>query len=191
MPLIRPAIVTFAALTVLTGLAYPALVTGLGKSIFRHQAEGSLLQKNGQTLGSELIGQFTEDPRYFWGRLSATPDFPANATRSGASNASAGNPDLKQAASRRIQALRKADPSQGAPVPADLVTASASGLDPHISPAAAQFQIPRVAKARGLALEQVQALVARHQEGRTFGILGEPRINVLKLNLALDAATPR
>ncbi len=186
MSTLRPALVTFAALTLLTGLAYPLLVTGAGRLLFPRQAEGSLLRADGRVLGSRLIGQHTEDPKYFWGRLSATGDYPTNASNSSGSNLAPSNPELVKAAARRIQALRDADPGNTAPVPADLVTASSSGLDPHISPAAAAFQAARVARARGMTPERVQELVSRHTEGRFLGLLGEPRVNVLELNLALD-----
>ncbi len=186
MSIIRPALVTFAALAVLTGLAYPLLVTGTGRLCFRHQAQGSLIIQEGRVLGSELIGQHTEDPKYFWGRLSATGDFPTNAANSGGSNLAPSNPALAATAQRRIQVLRKADPGNTQALPVDLVTASASGLDPHISPAAAAYQVARVARVRGLPVSRVQALVKQHTQGRTFGFLGEPRVHVLQLNLELD-----
>ena len=184
MSALRPALVTFGSLTVLTGLLYPVLVTGTGRLLFKRQAEGSLIVQGGQTLGSELIAQHTEDPRYFWGRLSATGDYPTNAANSGGSNLAPSNPALAAAAERRIQALKAADPDNTTPVPGDLVTASGSGLDPHISPAAAAFQVARVARVRGLPLPVVQELVKSHTAGRTFGLLGEPRVNVLQLNLS-------
>lgn len=186
MPTLRPALTIFSALALLTGLAYPALVTGTGKLCFSHKAGGSLIVRNGRILGSELLAQHTEDPRYFWGRLSATGDFPTNAAASGGSNLAPSNPELSKAASRRIRALQAADPGNLALVPGDLVTASASGLDPHISPAAATYQMARIARVRGLAPSRVQELVKAHTEGRTLGLLGEPRVNVLELNLALD-----
>ncbi len=190
---LRPALVSFLALSALTGLAYPLLVTGLAKAIFPRKAEGSLLRKEGKVIGSELIGQAFTDPGHFWGRPSATagPDgkpLPYNGGNSGGSNLAPSNPDLRKAVEERIAALRAADPDATAPVPVDLVTASASGLDPHISPAAALFQAHRVAKARGLDEARVRALVAGHTEGSTLGLLGEARVNVLKLNLALDGA---
>lgn len=191
MSMLRPALVSFAALTLLTGLAYPLAMTGLSQALFRDKANGSLIVKNGQILGSQLIGQHTEDPKYFWGRLSATGDFATNAANSGGSNLAPSNPALKTAAERRIQALRAADPANLGPVPADLVTASGSGLDPHITPAAADFQIRRIASARQMAESVVRKLVAAHTEYRTFGLLGEPRVNVLTLNLALDAGSKR
>lgn len=186
MSTLRPALVTFGALAFLTGLAYPLALTGAGRIFFHHKAQGSLVEREGRVLGSELIGQHTEDPRYFWGRLSATGGFPTNAANSGGSNLAPSNPGLPKAAEQRIQALRAADPDNAGPVPVDLVTASGSGLDPHISPAAAAFQAARVARVRGLPLDRVQALVRRHTQGRTLGFLGEPRVNVLALNLSLD-----
>ncbi len=182
----RPALVTFALLGALTGLVYPALVTGTGQLFFKRQAAGSLLVQEGRTIGSRLIGQHTEDPKYFWGRLSATGDFPTNAANSGGSNLAPSNPALARAAEGRIQALRNADPANLESVPGDLVTASASGLDPHISPAAAAYQIHRVARVRGLDEARVRGLVRAHTEGRFLGLLGEPRVHVLELNLSLD-----
>jgi potassium-transporting ATPase KdpC subunit len=190
MSMLRPALVSFAALTIITGLAYPFAITGIGQAVFHGKANGSLIVKNGQVVGSRLIGQHTEDPKYFWGRLSATGDYPTNAANSGGSNLAPSNPDLQKAAAKRIQALKAADPTSTTPVPADLVTASGSGLDPHITPAAADYQILRVALARGLTEARLHKLVQAHTEGRTFGVLGEPRVNVLDLNLALDALRP-
>ena len=186
MPTLRPALVTFASMALITGLVYPALLTGAGKILFPRRASGSLIIQKGHTLGSELIAQHTEDPKYFWGRLSATGEFPTNAAASGGSNLAPSNPELAKAAGRRLRALREADPGNPDTVPVELVTASASGLDPHIGPAAAAFQVARVARARGLAPSRVQELVKAHTEGRTLGLLGEPRVNVLELNLALD-----
>ena len=183
---LRPALVLFAGLTVLTGIAYPLAVTGAARLLFPAKAAGSLLVQDGVTVGSALIAQHTEDPRYFWGRLSATAGFPTNAGASGGSNLSGGNPDLRKAAQVRLDALRAADPGNGAPVPADLVTASGSGLDPHISPWAAQYQVARVARLRGRSATEVASLVARHTENRQWGLFGEPRVKVLELNLALD-----
>lgn len=188
---LRPALVGFLALTALTGLAYPLLVTGAARVLFPRQASGSLLVRDGKVIGSEWIGQSFTDPAHFWGRPSATVDaegkpLPYNGANSGASNLAPSNPDLAKAVAERIAALRAADPDATGPVPVDLVTASGSGLDPHISPAAAAFQVRRVAKARGLDEARVRDLVARHTEGRAFGLLGEARVNVLKLNLALD-----
>jgi len=186
MPTLRPALVTFATLAVLTGLAYPLTLVGAGRLCFRQKAEGSLLRQNEQLVGSRLIAQHTEDPKYFWGRLSATGDFPTNAANSGGSNLAPSNPNLIKAADRRLRALRAADPGNEGPVPVDLLTASGSGLDPHISPAAAAFQVARVARMRSLPIARVQDLVARHSKGRLLGILGEPRVHVLELNMALD-----
>jgi K+-transporting ATPase ATPase C chain len=180
-----------AIFTLLTGLAYPFAVTGLAQALFPHQANGSLLEHNGRVIGSELIGQPFEDPAYFWGRPSATALFPYNAAASGGSNLGPVNPALEEAVQERIDALRDADPNNSAPIPVDLVTASASGLDPHISVAAALYQIPRVARERGASEPAVRALVEQHREDRQFGLLGEPRLNVLKLNLALDEAFPK
>ena len=184
---LRPALVTFLGLSVLTGVAYPLAVTGAARLLFPAKAHGSLIIQKGQTVGSSLIGQHTEDPRYFWGRLSATAGFPTNAGASGGSNLSGANPELRKAAQARIAALRAADPGNPAPVPVDLVTTSGSGLDPEISPLAARYQAARVARLRGLSEASVAALVARHTKNRQWGIFGEPRVNVLQLNLALDA----
>lgn len=188
----RPALVCLLVFTLITGVLYPLLVTGIARVVFPGQANGSLLVVDGEIRGSALIGQPFDDPRYFWGRLSATGVHPYNAFNAGALAGSSGsnlgplNPALAEAVQARIEALRAADPQAGPPYPADLVTASGSGLDPHISPAAAEFQVRRVAAARGLSEAQVRQLVAEHTEGRDFGILGEPRVNVLRLNLALD-----
>jgi potassium-transporting ATPase KdpC subunit len=195
MALLRPALVLTGSLAVVTGLVYPLAVTGAAQAAFPRQAQGSLIVQGSRILGSDLIGQHTEDPKYFWGRLSATQDaegkpLPTNAANSGGSNLAPSNPDLRKAAEARIAALRAADPGDLSPIPVDLVTASGSGLDPHISPAAAAFQAARVARLRGLDEGRVRALVARHTLGRTFGLLGEPRVNVLRLNLALDALGP-
>lgn len=186
--IVRPALVVFAVLTALTGIAYPLLVTGIGQVAFPDQAAGSLILRDGKPVGSSLIGQNFSDPKYVWGRPSATSPMPNNASASGGSNQGPLNPALTDAVKGRIDALRAADPGNTAPVPVDLVTASASGLDPHISVAAATFQAARVAKARSLPLAQVQQLIEKHTEGRLLGFLGEPRVNVLQLNLALDAA---
>lgn len=189
--LLRPARTLLILLTVLTGLVYPLAVTGLAQLMFPHQANGSLVMKDGRPIGSELIGQQFTAPKYFWGRPSATTPQGYNGAASGGSNLGPTNPALTGAAKRRIAALRAADPGNTAPVPVDLVTASGSGLDPEISPAAAQYQLSRVAHTRGLRPAEVQALVARYTRGRQFGVLGEPRVNVLKLNLALDALPVR
>jgi len=186
MSQLRPALVTIGALTLITGLAYPLAITGAGAVLFPRQAKGSLIIRQGRILGSALVAQHTEDPGLFWGRLSATGDFPTNADNSGGSNLAPSNPDLRKAAEARIKALRTLDPGNPDPVPADLVTASGSGLDPHITPAAADYQVARVAKARGLPEPMVRDLVRRATRGRTLGLLGEPRVNVLELNLSLQ-----
>lgn len=186
MSQLRPALATLLGLTALTGILYPLAVTGAAHLAFPARASGSLIRRGGQVLGSSLVAQHTEDPRYFWGRLSATAGFPTNAMASGGSNLAVDHPALAAAAAARIQALRAADPGNQEPVPADLVTASGSGLDPHISPQAASYQAGRVARARGLAPAEVLALVARHTAPRELGLLGEPRVNVLELNLDLD-----
>jgi len=172
--------------TILTGLAYPLVVTGIAQLVFPHQANGSLITQNGQTVGSTLIGQSFDDPKYFWGRLSATGPFPYNAAASSGSNYGPMNPALLDAVKARIAALKAADPSNAQLIPVDLVTASGSGLDPDISVAAAIYQIPRVAKVRGMSETDVRALVDQFTKGRQLGFLGEPRVNVLELNLALD-----
>jgi len=183
-----PALRMLVVLSVLTGVAYPYLVTGIAKGAFPSAASGSLIISDGKTLGSRLIGQAFDDPKYFWGRPSATVPMPYNGGASSGSNQGPLNPTLADAVTERIKALRDADPDNKAVVPVDLVTASGSGLDPHISVAAADYQAARVAKARGLPAATVQAIVAENTEGRTFGILGEPRVNVLATNLALDRA---
>jgi K+-transporting ATPase ATPase C chain len=189
---VRPALMVLLLLSLVTGLLYPLAVTGIAQLVFPRQANGSLIMKNGQALGSELIGQSFTDPKYFWGRLSATAAFPYNTfdagtlTGSSGSNYGPSNPALLQAVRARIDALRAADPGNTQPVPVDLVTASGSGLDPHISVAAAYYQVPRVARLRGLSEARVIALVDQYTQGRQFGFLGEPRVNVLLLNLALD-----
>jgi K+-transporting ATPase ATPase C chain len=189
---LRPALVALGIFTILTGLVYPLAVTGLAQVIFPRQANGSLIVRNGQPVGSELIGQPFDDPKYFWGRLSATSPAPYTAfnadklTGSSGSNYGPLNPALLEAVQTRIKALQEADPANKAPIPVDLVTASGSGLDPHMSPAAAAYQVGRVARARGLSEDTVRQMVAQHTEGRTLGLLGEPRVNVLALNLALD-----
>jgi len=183
---LRAAFVSIAFFTVVTGLLYPAVVTGIARLFFPEQAVGSLVKREGKVAGSALIGQPFDDPRYLWGRLSATVPFPYNAAASAGSNRGQRHPDLHRSAAERAARLRAADPGNARPVPVDLVTASGSGLDPHISPAAAEYQLPRVARARGLAVNEVRRLVAACTEGRQFGILGEPRVNILLLNLALD-----
>ena len=189
---LRPALVALGIFTILTGLVYPLVVTGIAQVVFPWQANGSLIVRNGQPVGSALIGQPFDDPKYFWGRLSATSPAGYTAfngdklTGSSGSNYGPLNPALVEAAQARIKALQEADPSNTAPIPVDLITASGSGLDPHMSPAAAAYQVGRVARARGLSEDTVRQMVAQHTEGRTFGLLGEPRVNVLALNLALD-----
>ena len=185
--LIRPAAVLLALFTVLTGVLYPLTVTGLAQAIFPFQTNGILIRQGDRVLGSALIGQPFDDPKYFWGRPSATAPFPYNAAASAGSNLGPSNPALAAAMQARIAALQAADPGNAQPVPVDLVTASASGLDPHISVAAALYQAPRVARARGLDEIALRQLVLNRVEDRQFSLLGEPRVNVLLLNLALDA----
>ena len=184
--LLRPALSLFVLLSLITGLAYPSLVTGLAKAAFREEASGSLIVKDGKTVGSRLIGQNFSDPKYFWGRPSATGPMPYNAAASGGSNQGPLNPALVDTVKGRIEALKAADPDNTRPIPADLVTASASGLDPHISPAAAAYQAARITRLRGIDPATVGALVAQHTENRQWGLFGEPRVNILALNLALD-----
>jgi potassium-transporting ATPase KdpC subunit len=184
--LFRPLIVIFAVLTALTGLAYPAVMTAFGQAAFHDQANGSMLERDGKVVGSKLIGQQFDAPQYFWGRLSATSPMPYNAQGSSGSNIGPINPALSDEVKGRIDALKAAGTDMSKPVPVDLVTSSGSGLDPEISPAAAAYQIERVAKARKLAVNDVETLVQRYTSGRQFGIFGEARVNVLKLNLALD-----
>ncbi len=183
---LRPAVVMIVALSMITGIVYPLAVTGIGRLAFPRQAVGSLIVRDGRVVGSSLVGQAFDDPSFFWGRPSATGPVPYNAAASSGSNLGPLNPALADAVKARIAALRAADSTATGPVPVDLVTASGSGLDPHISPAAAEYQVPRVARTRGLDPEAVRTLVRRHTEGRTFGLLGEPRVNVLLLNLALE-----
>ena len=184
---LRAALVAFACLTFLTGGVYPLLVTLVARVAFHDRAEGSLITQNGAVVGSNLLGQPFEGPRYFWGRLSTTSPFPYNAGSSAASNLGPSNPALADAASARLKALAAADPDNVAPVPIDLVTSSGSGLDPEISPAAAYYQVPRIARGRQMAAETVRKLVDDAILGRTLGVLGEARVNVLRLNVALDA----
>ncbi len=184
--LLRPAIVLFFALTVVTGIAYPLLVTGVAQILFPAQAGGSLIQGEGGVAGSALIGQPFDDPKYFWGRLSATPDFPYNSASSSGSNLGPTNPALVDEVKARVDALQKADPDNKEPIPVDLVTSSGSGLDPEITPAAALYQAARVARARNLPEEKVRALIEQYTEPRQLGFLGELRVNVVRLNRGLD-----
>lgn len=188
---LRPAWVIFVLLTVLTGVVYPLIVTGVAQAAFGNKANGSLIAADGRTVGSRLLGQTFSSPKYFWGRPSATGPQPNNGAVSSGSNQGPLNPALATAVKDRISALRAVDPGNQAPVPVDLVTASASGLDPHISPAAAEYQAGRVARARNVAPDKVRKLVQQATEGRTLGIFGEPRVNVLELNLSLDAQLAR
>lgn len=185
---LRPAFVLLLLMTVLTGVTYPIVVTGIVQVLFPYQANGSLIVKDGQVVGSSLIGQQFDDSKYFWGRISATAPMAYNAAASSGSNLGPTNPALADEVSARVKALQEADPTNMEHIPVDLVTSSGSGLDPHISVAAALYQLPRVARARGMAEAQVGALIARFTEDRQFGILGEPRVNVLQLNLAMDMA---
>lgn len=184
--ILRPALTLFILLTLITGVLYPVAVTAIGKAFFSEQASGSLIMKDGKVVGSKLIGQNFSDPKYFWGRLSATSPQPYNAAASSGSNLGPLNSVLTDNVKTRIDALHEADPANKAPIPVDLVTSSGSGLDPEISPAAAQYQIARVAKVRNLPVAAVEKLVGEHTEGRQFGLFGEPRANVLALNIELD-----
>lgn len=184
---IRAAFTALLLLTIITGVVYPLLVTAIAQLLFARQANGSLIVENGQARGSQLIGQPFDQPQYFWGRLSATAPYAYNSGASSGSNYGPLNEELQTSVQTRIDALKQADPQNSAPIPVDLVTAAGSGLDPQISPAAAEYQVARVAQARGLSVEQVRQLVQQYTEGRTLGVLGEPRVNVLQLNLALDA----
>jgi len=184
---LRPALVFLAVFTLITGVAYPLVVTGAAQALFPNQAAGSLIVRDGKPVGSALIGQNFSDPKHFWGRPSATVPMPYNGGSSSGSNQGPLNPALSDAVKSRVEALHTADPGNSAPVPVDLVTASASGLDPDISVAAARYQVARVAKARGLAVDKTAALVEQHIAPPLWGFLGEPRVNVLRLNLALDA----
>ncbi len=187
---LRPALVVLVFFTILTGLVYPLVVTGIAQALFPEKANGSLILKQGKVVGSGLIGQPFSDPKYFWSRLSATGPYAYNAGSSSGSNFGPLNPALLDAVKKRVQDLKSADTLNALPVPVDLVTSSASGLDPHISVAAALYQLPRVARTRGLSEQQLRSLVERHTEGRQLGFLGEPRVNVLELNLALDDSQP-
>lgn len=183
---LKPALILFLILSVVTGLLYPGLITAIAQAVFPAEANGSLVVHDGKVVGSHLIGQNFADPKHFWGRPSATAPMTYNAASSGGSNQGPLNPALEDAVKARIEALKASDPTQAAPIPVDLVTASASGLDPHISPAAALWQVPRIARERKLPEAAVRDLVNRHTEGRQWGVFGEPRVNVLALNLALD-----
>jgi potassium-transporting ATPase KdpC subunit len=183
----RQAFLLLVAFSLLTGIIYPLVITGLAQVVFPKQANGSVIYRDGKPVGSSLIGQPFNVPEYFWSRPSATSPMPYDAESSGGSNLGPTNTDLVKAVQERIAALKKADPSNNAPIPIDLVTSSASGLDPHISPAAAEYQVERVAKARGLDAQIVRQLVVKHTEGRALGLLGEPRVNVVELNLDLDS----
>ena len=185
--IIRPAIVLFLVMSVLTGIVYPFAVTGLAQLLFHDQADGSLMVANGHAVGSRIIGQSFSDPKYFWSRPSATAPQPYNGLASGGSNQGPLNPALTEAVKSRVDALKAADPTNALPIPVDLVTASASGLDPDISIAAARYQAARIARVRGLEPAAVQSLIDAHAHGRLLGLIGEPRVNVLELNLALDA----
>src|SRR4051794_14193515 len=184
---LKPALILLLLLTLITGVVYPLLVTGIAQAVMPRSASGSLIERDGKAIGSELIGMPFTGLKYFWPRPSATSPYPYNAAASSGSNQGPTNPALIDAITARVKALRDADRGNTAPVPVDLVTASGSGLDPHISPASAQYQVNRVARAQGMEASSVQGLVNQYTEGRQFGILGEPRVNVLKLNLALDA----
>jgi len=183
---LRISVITLVLMMLLTGLAYPIAITGIAQLVFNHQANGSLIEQDGELLGSELIGQPFDDPKYFWGRPSATLPFPYNAAASSGSNLGPTNPILESTVKARVAALRAVDPGNNTPIPVDLVTASASGLDPHISISAANYQISRVAWERGLSETQVIQLVQQYTHNRQLGFLGEPRVNILELNLALD-----
>ena len=187
LKMLRQSVIALVALTVITGIIYPLAVTGIARGVFPHKSSGSLIVQNGTAVGSSLIGQPFSDPKYFWSRPSATSPEPYNGAASSGSNLGPTNPALLKAIQERVAALRAADPGNTQPVPIDLVTSSASGLDPDISPAAAYYQAGRVARARGLGLTDVEALVARFTEGRQLGILGDPRVNVVELNMALDS----
>jgi K+-transporting ATPase ATPase C chain len=187
LPYLRPVLVFLGLFTLLTGVLYPLLVTAAAQTFFPHRANGSLIEREGIVVGSELIGQSFDDPAYFWGRPSLTQPYPYNGAASAGSTIAPSNPELIDRIAARIEVLETADPTNTQPIPIDLVTVSGSGLDPHISLASAEYQIGRVARARGVATAVVRQLVEDHVEGRIFGLWGEPRINVLRLNLALDA----
>jgi len=184
---IRPCLVLFALLTLITGVAYPALITVIAQVVFHDQANGSVVMQDGRAIGSRLIGQSFDDAKYCWGRPSATGPMGYNSSASSGSNLGPTNPALLDAIKGRVEAILAAHPDQNSPIPVDLVTASGSGLDPHISPAAAEYQVARIAKVRGLSEDKVREVVILNTEGRSLGVLGEPRVNVLQLNLSLDA----
>jgi K+-transporting ATPase ATPase C chain len=186
---IKPAILAFIVLTIITGIIYPFFVTAVAQLFLRSEANGSLIYQNGKPVGSALIGQEFDDPKYFWGRLSSTSPEPANAASSSGSNIGPSNTALLETVKKRINSLKEADPNNENPIPVDLVTSSASGLDPHISLAAAYYQVPRVARLRELEQEKVKAIVNKHTRGRLFGLIGEPVVNVLEVNLDLDSYT--
>lgn len=186
LKIVRTSLISLLLFTVLTGILYPLLVTGIAQVIFPNQANGSIIMQNGKPVGSRLLGQQFEDPKYFWGRLSSTTPYPYNGASSSGSNLGPNNPDLTMAVQKRVDALLKTHPGNKSPIPVDLVTASASGLDPHITRAAAEYQMARVAKSRGRAEAEIRSLTARHTIGRWLGLFGEPVVNVLELNLALD-----
>lgn len=188
---LRPALLMFLVLTVITGALYPLGVTGIAGLLFPNQVDGSLIRKEGEVVGSRLVGQLFDDPKYFWGRPSATGPFPYNASASSGSNLGPANDVLKKAVAERVAALKSADPENTDPAPVDLVTASGSGLDPHITPASAEYQVGRVAKRRGLDEAVVRGLIAGQTEGPQFGVLGEQRVHLLGLNLALDDLTKK
>ena len=187
LKILRQSVIALVALTVITGIIYPLAITGIARGVFPHKASGSLIVQNGTAVGSSLIGQPFSDPKYFWSRPSATSPEPYNGAASSGSNLGPTNPALLKAVQERIATLRAADPGNTQPVPIDLVTASGSGLDPDISPAAAYYQAGRVARVRGFNLTEVDGLIARFTEGRQLGLLGDPRVNVVQLNLALDS----
>jgi len=190
LAMLRQSLVMLVLMTLLVGVIYPLVITGAAQGVMPSKANGSLIRHDGTALGSSLIGQPFSDPKHFWSRPSATSPYPYNGASSGGSNQGPTNPALADAVTARIKALRDADPSAKGPVPADLVTASGSGLDPHISPAAAEYQAARIAKARAMDIAKVRELIARHTEGRQLGFLGEPAVNVLALNLDLDGTAP-
>jgi len=187
LKILRQSLIALVALTVITGIIYPLAVTGIARGVFPHKSSGSLIVQNGTAVGSSLIGQPFSDPKYFWSRASATSPEPYNGAASSGSNLGPTNPALLKAVQERIAALRAADPGNMLPVPVDLVTASGSGLDPDISPAAAYYQAGRVARVRGLSLAEIEGLIAQFTKGRQLGVLGDPRVNVVQLNLALDS----